>query len=407
MTFSRVPSKPSSLSLALVTGTLVALAAPGAVHASPPTAPEARGSVSLSSDGLKAQGTVRFGLDDEGRIQSESGTLSDAIHFETGSSELMDDEETRKALSELARFLNAYPEVEISIDGHTDSRGSVERNHELAKARADALAAWLADAGVEPSRISTKGIGEDAPAVTEPAKCHDTTTRRAPESCEPYWRKNRRVEFVVVAGSETIPKLSELSCDEARQRDRFGKGAYLYLSPALIAQPAHDQPDLNFRKTSWQGGLGVGYLFAPKGRLRVGLGLGVEFMPGRYNAVGRCEDNLTGDDLCTGLLESRINAELRLGGGSHRTWVYGLLAPGLALGRTETLTKVGFSGTLGAGLIGVVGKRGLFLGGEAGVDLMAFPSATVDEHPYESGSHNFDLKFLIGWAFGWKSAAAL
>lgn len=72
----------------------------------------------------------------------------------------------------------------LSVEGHTDDRGDIERNVDLSVRRATAVMLWLVSQGVEPERVEAHGYGPTRPLTTE-----RTAAARA---------RNRRVEFRVV-----------------------------------------------------------------------------------------------------------------------------------------------------------------------------------------------------------------
>ena len=74
-------------------------------------------------------------------------------------------------------------DVNIAIEGHTDSRGSVELNNALSQARADSVRGYLIDNGVDAERISAKGFGS-----AQPIADNNTIGGR---------QANRRIEFRV------------------------------------------------------------------------------------------------------------------------------------------------------------------------------------------------------------------
>jgi len=74
-------------------------------------------------------------------------------------------------------------EASIEVAGHTDSQGSPESNLDLSRRRAEAVTAYIGEAGVGTSRITSAGYGE-----TNPVASNDTPEGRA---------QNRRIEFVV------------------------------------------------------------------------------------------------------------------------------------------------------------------------------------------------------------------
>jgi outer membrane protein OmpA-like peptidoglycan-associated protein len=91
-----------------------------------------------------------------------------------------------QAVRELADALKEQRPARITLVGHTDIRGSDENNMKLSAARAEAVAAYLKEAGVG-TAIETKGVGS-----TEPVKLVDS----AGLSQDDIYALNRRVEFV-------------------------------------------------------------------------------------------------------------------------------------------------------------------------------------------------------------------
>ncbi|MBR1232045.1 OmpA family protein [Bradyrhizobium sp. AUGA SZCCT0182] len=91
-----------------------------------------------------------------------------------------------QAVRELAQALKEQQPARIRLVGHTDIRGSEETNMKLSAARADAVAAYLKEAGVS-TVIETKGVG-----ATEPLKLVDSSGL----SQDDIYALNRRVEFI-------------------------------------------------------------------------------------------------------------------------------------------------------------------------------------------------------------------
>ncbi|MCZ4243430.1 OmpA family protein [Pedobacter punctiformis] len=85
----------------------------------------------------------------------------------------------------LAASLNQYPDTDIKIIGHTDSRGTEAYNMGLSERRAAAVKAYAVSQGVPSSRLVTIGKG-----FAEPIADNETDAGRA---------ANRRVEIVIVA----------------------------------------------------------------------------------------------------------------------------------------------------------------------------------------------------------------
>ncbi|HSN38944.1 MAG TPA: OmpA family protein [Burkholderiales bacterium] len=104
-----------------------------------------------------------------------------SVSFASGSAAI--DARLHPTLDKIANTLNEYPASKITVAGHTDSVGSAQANLELSSRRAAAVADYLAQRGVQRSRITTVGRGE-----TEPIADNATEAGRA---------QNRRVEMVI------------------------------------------------------------------------------------------------------------------------------------------------------------------------------------------------------------------
>jgi outer membrane protein OmpA-like peptidoglycan-associated protein len=125
------------------------------------------------------------------------------INFEYNRAEIRSDADTQKTLGQFKDFLDKNPNVKISVEGHTDSRGSDDYNRKLSDRRAASVKKWLNENGIKDERVTSVGKGEDAPQVPEPPECDD----KEPDDtapCEAPWATNRRVAFEVTEGAETI-----------------------------------------------------------------------------------------------------------------------------------------------------------------------------------------------------------
>ncbi len=87
-------------------------------------------------------------------------------------------------LAEVARFLKKYPGLRVTIEGHTDSRGSLEYNMKLSLRRAQSVVRLLNEwYGIPMERMEAKGYGP-----TRPVASNDTEEGRA---------RNRRIYAVL------------------------------------------------------------------------------------------------------------------------------------------------------------------------------------------------------------------
>lgn len=81
-----------------------------------------------------------------------------------------------------AQFLQQHANIHITVEGHSDERGSTEYNLALGTNRAEAVKNALIQAGVAGDRIKIISYGKEKPFCTE-----------SNESC---WQQNRRGHFV-------------------------------------------------------------------------------------------------------------------------------------------------------------------------------------------------------------------
>ncbi len=79
----------------------------------------------------------------------------------------------------VADFMTQYPNTDVVIEGHTDSRGSEAYNQQLSDKRAGKVADALVDTyGVDSSRVSSEGHGESRPiANNDTAEGRDANRR--------------------------------------------------------------------------------------------------------------------------------------------------------------------------------------------------------------------------------------
>lgn len=107
------------------------------------------------------------------------GIRMEAVLFGYDSADL--DFAARQAISRYAVWLKAHGDVQLTLEGHCDERGSSEYNYNLAMARAWTVKDQLIGLGVDERRLFTISYGEEQPiALGESAAA---------------FALNRRVEF--------------------------------------------------------------------------------------------------------------------------------------------------------------------------------------------------------------------
>jgi OOP family OmpA-OmpF porin len=90
----------------------------------------------------------------------------------------------QKDINDLIEVMKDYPDLNVVIEGHTDSIGTDAYNKNLSQERADAVKAYMVDkGGIDSGRMKAIGYGEEKPIAS-----NSTKEGRA---------KNRRVEAAV------------------------------------------------------------------------------------------------------------------------------------------------------------------------------------------------------------------
>ncbi|MEJ7557357.1 MAG: OmpA family protein [Pedobacter sp.] len=139
-------------------------------------------------------GFTKNGLTVEIRNGKVYVSLTDKLLFPSGS--IIIDEKGKQALTQLAEVLKQQPEINIAVEGHTDSQkitnlGQIKDNWDLSVLRSTSVVRYLTEVTkVESIRMTATGRGEFQPL--------------GPNTNADSRSKNRRIEIVL------SPKLDEL-----------------------------------------------------------------------------------------------------------------------------------------------------------------------------------------------------
>lgn len=124
-------------------------------------------------------------LDAIARVKEEARgiviTLPGQVLFATGTHQLLPI--AKQKLDDVARALLEQGDIDIIVEGHTDSRGSERANEALSFRRAQEVRGYLVSQGVPTDRIRAVGLGESRPVAS-----NASAEGRA---------NNRRVEIIV------------------------------------------------------------------------------------------------------------------------------------------------------------------------------------------------------------------
>ncbi len=151
-------------------------APPPATAPSTPSATPGSGAGSTGTTSANTPGSIAD-------FKAVSG--GDTVLFGYDSYEI--DDPSRVILGKQAEWLARYPVVKVTIQGHTDERGTREYNLALGDRRANAAKNFLAAQGVATARIATISYGKERPV--------------AEGSDESAWAQNRRAVTVIVSGA--------------------------------------------------------------------------------------------------------------------------------------------------------------------------------------------------------------
>ena len=111
---------------------------------------------------------------------NETGKAILYINFDSGKSTIKN--ESLPIVGQIIEMMKQAKDIKISVEGHTDSDGSNESNIKLSEARAKAVVDEIINAGIDKSRLSSTGFGEEKPIAD-----NSTSEGKA---------KNRRVELI-------------------------------------------------------------------------------------------------------------------------------------------------------------------------------------------------------------------
>jgi OmpA-OmpF porin, OOP family len=103
------------------------------------------------------------------------------LNFEFASTQLTP--ESMPTLDDVAAILRAYPTATIRVESYTDSVGTAAANLDLSRDRSETVKGLLGSRGIDPSRVTTAGLGQENPIAS-----NETESGRA---------QNRRTDFVV------------------------------------------------------------------------------------------------------------------------------------------------------------------------------------------------------------------
>lgn len=137
---------------------------------------------------------------------SQDSALGDDIHFDFDRSAITS--KSAAILKEKAQVLSGNPDMEITIEGHCDDRGTNEYNMALGDRRAQSAKDFLVQLGIEGSRLNTISYGEENPLIPNAKN-------------EAEHSQNRRAHFKTGGVVAVSPVQPEEMTQEARAADTY------------------------------------------------------------------------------------------------------------------------------------------------------------------------------------------
>ncbi len=130
----------------------------------------------LQTDPISSETAGEAAVVVAGTIEDFEVNVGDRVLFGTDRFDLTND--ARDVLQRQSQWLTRYPDVDVTIAGHADERGTREYNLALGERRATAVKNYLVALGIDSERIRTISYGKERPVD--------------PGSNEESWAKNRR-----------------------------------------------------------------------------------------------------------------------------------------------------------------------------------------------------------------------
>lgn len=141
------------------------------------------------------QGARRAAAEEEERRRAAAAataaarnTLAEMVFFDYDQSDIRGD--MQDVLNRKVAIMRTNPGLTLRIEGHADERGTVEYNLALSLRRANTVRDYMTGFGIDASRLEVTGYGEERPLEQG--------------SNEEAWSRNRRAEFQVTRGGDTI-----------------------------------------------------------------------------------------------------------------------------------------------------------------------------------------------------------
>jgi len=130
---------------------------------------------------------VPIALDPIEKIIEDDKVVLNPIYFDYDKSNIT--AQAAFELDKLVQIMQKYEDMVISVESHTDNRGSASYNERLSDRRAKTTVAYVISKGIDKARITGQGKGENEPKEDCGNNCS-----------EAQHQTNRRSDFIITAG---------------------------------------------------------------------------------------------------------------------------------------------------------------------------------------------------------------
>jgi outer membrane protein OmpA-like peptidoglycan-associated protein len=110
-------------------------------------------------------------------VIAKTAAIAKSIYFDLNSAKLQ--KRSYGPLDELVQILKDNPGYKLAIESHTDNSGTNAYNQKLSDNRSTTVMSYLVDKGIDASRLSAAGYGEEKPIATNDTKEGRALNRRS------------------------------------------------------------------------------------------------------------------------------------------------------------------------------------------------------------------------------------
>jgi len=117
----------------------------------------------------------------------EKGRVTLNVLFDTNKAVIK--KSSFREVDNLITVMKDYPELKVTIEGHTDNVGSAASNKKLSQRRADAVKKYMVSKGIDASRLEAVGFGLEKPIASNATKEGRAKNRRVEAAADYVYKK--------------------------------------------------------------------------------------------------------------------------------------------------------------------------------------------------------------------------